>query len=103
MFDVHKPVQKPIVVIRAASGHELSAYEKRKLAGIEEHAQENTVEIISINGERQYLDPVNKEVKIELGNLAAKDKVTPVEISTEELFFIKCELDDASEEANANE
>lgn len=94
MFDVHKPAKKPVVVIRAASGYELSAYEKRKLAGIEEHAEENTIEIISINGERQYLDPINKEVKINLGELADKNKVAPADISADELFFIKCELEE---------
>ena len=94
MFDVKKPSQKPIVVIRSATGAELSAYEKRKLANVEENAQENVIEVISINGERQYLDPINKEVKINLGTLAAKNEITPAEISAEELFFIKCELED---------
>ena len=94
MFDVHKPIQKPMVVIRAASGYELSAYEKRKLSSIEAHAQENKIEIISINGERQYLDPINKEVKINLGKLANKDKIAPADISADELFFIKCELEE---------
>lgn len=95
MFDVRKPKQNPIVVIRSATGNELSNYEKRKLANIEDNAQENKIEIISINGERQYLDPINKEVKINLGGLASKDKITPAEISAEELFFIKCELDES--------
>lgn len=94
MFEVHRAQRKPIVVIRAASGYELSKYEKRKLANIEENAQENKIESISINNERQYLDPVSKEVKINLGGLAAKDKITPSELSTEELFFIKCEFGD---------
>lgn len=94
MFDVKKPSNKPVVIIRAATGAELSNYEKRKLANIEENAQENVIEIISINGERQYLDPINKEVKISLGNLASKSEITPAEISAEELFFIKCELED---------
>ena len=41
MFDVRKPKQKPIVVIRAATGAELSNYEKHKLANIEENAQKD--------------------------------------------------------------
>lgn len=93
MFDVSRPKQKPLVVIRAATGNELTNYEKRKLANIEDNAQENTIEVISINGERQHLDPINKEVKITLGELANKNKITPTEISDDELFFIKCELD----------
>ena len=93
MFDVRKPKQGPIVLIRAATGNELSNYEKRKLASVEENAQENRIESISVNGQLQYLDPINKEIKINLGELANKDSITPDEISTEELFFIKCELD----------
>jgi hypothetical protein len=93
MFDVRKPKQKPIVVIRAATGHELSNYEKRKLANIEENAQENKIEVIRVNNQVLKIDPLNKEVKIDLGDLAFKQKVTPAEISSEDLFFIKCELD----------
>ena len=92
MIDVRKARQKPVSVIRVASGDELAEYEKRKLASIEENAQENKIESISINGERQYLDSKNKEVKIELGELASKNKITSAEISAEELFYIKCEL-----------
>jgi hypothetical protein len=94
MFDVRKPKQKPIVVIRAATGHELSNYEKRKLANIEENAQENKIEVIRVNNQVLKIDPLNKEVKIDLGDLAFKQKVTPAEISSEDLFFIKCELDE---------
>lgn len=94
MFDVRRKVNsKPIVVIRAATGHELSNYEKRKLASVEEGAQKNKIEAISINGTKQYLDPINKEVKINLSDLAFKEKITPADISAEDLFFIKCELE----------
>jgi hypothetical protein len=92
MIDIRKPAQKPIVVIRAASGHELSHYEKRKLATIEDNAQENKIEVIKVNNKRIPIDPLNKEVNIDLGALASKDKVTPEELSSEDLFFIKCEL-----------
>ncbi len=96
MFEVRKPKQKPIVVIRAATGNELSNYEKRKLANIEENAQENKIEAISINvaGASQRLEPSEKEVKINLGSLALKSNITPTDLSTDELFFIKCELGD---------
>lgn len=94
MFDVRKPNQKPIVVIRAATGNELSNYEKRKLASIEDNAQENKIEVIKVNDQRLQIDPINKEVRIDLGGLAFKSKVGPEELSADELFFIKCELDD---------
>lgn len=94
MFDVRKPAKKPIVVIRAATGNELSNYEKRKLANIEDNAQENKIEVIRVNNQKLQIDPINKEVKIDLGNLAFKSKVTPGDISADELFFIKCELED---------
>lgn len=95
MFEVRRPKQKPIVVIRAATGAELSAYEKRKLANIEENAQENKIELVSLNidGNNQRIAPLNKEVTIDLGSLALKSNVTPEDISDEELFIIKCELD----------
>lgn len=94
MIEIRKPTQKPIVVIRAATGNELSNYEKRKLANIEENAQENKIEVIRVNDQRLQIDPLNKEVRIDLGNLAFKSKVTPEDLSADELFFIKCELDD---------
>jgi ABC-type Zn uptake system ZnuABC Zn-binding protein ZnuA len=98
MFDVRKPKQKPIVVIRAATGSELSEYEKHKLANIEKNAQENKIEVISLNvdGNKQRLEPLNKEVTIDLGSLAQKSSVTPNEISSDDLFVIKCELDEAA-------
>jgi len=94
MIELRKPTQKPVVVIRAATGNELSNYEKRKLANIEDNAQENKIEIIKVNDQRLAIDPLNKEVRIDLGNLAFKNKVGPQELSADELFFIKCELDD---------
>ena len=95
MFDVHKPKQKPIVVIRAASAAELSEYEKYKLASIEQNAQENKIEIVSLNvaGNKQRIEPLNKEVQIDLGKLALKSEGPPEDISEEDLFIIKCELD----------
>ena len=95
MFDIRRPAQKPMVIIRTATGNELSNYEKRKLANIEENAQENKIEVISLNDKRLQIDPLNKEVKIELGDLAFKQKVMSTDISEEELFFIKCELDES--------
>ena len=96
MIEIRKPEQKSIVVIRAATGNELSNYEKRKLANIEDNAQENKIEVIKINDQRLQIDPINKEVRIDLGNLAFKNKVGPQELSADELFFIKCELDESS-------
>ena len=95
MFDVQKPKQKPIVVIRAATGAELSEYETRKLASVEQNAQENRLEAVSLNidGNKQQLEPLNKEVTINLGGLALKNKITDADISHEDLFIIKCELD----------
>ena len=100
MFDVRKPSQKPIVVIRAATGNELSNYEKRKLANIEVNAQENKIEVIRVNDQKLQIDPINKEVRIDLGNLAFKSKIGPAELSADELFFIKCELDETNQNNN---
>lgn len=94
MIEIRKPNQKPIVVIRTATGNELSNYEKRKLANIEENAQVNKIEVIKVNGQRVQIDPLNKEARIDLGNLAFKSEVTPKDLSSDELFFIKCELDE---------
>ena len=99
MFDVRKPEQKHIVVIRAASGNELSNYEKQmlaKLKTVEHNAQENKIEVIKVNGQTVEIDPLNKEAKINLGLLAHKDKVSQDEISPDELFLIKCELENNS-------
>lgn len=97
MIDVRKQniTQKnnSMVVIRAASGHELSNYEKNKLAKIEENAQENKIEVITVNDQRLQIDSANKEVNIELGDLAFKDKISMEDLLNDGLFFIKCELD----------
>lgn len=98
MFDVRKPAKKPIVVIRAASGNELSNYEKRKLANIEDNAQENKIEVIRVNDQKLQIDPINKEVRIDLGSMAFKSRVAPADLSADELFFIKCELDNIPQE-----
>jgi hypothetical protein len=94
MLELRKQTKKPIVVIRAATGNELSNYEKRKLANIEEEAQRNKIEVIKLNDRVLPIDVENKEVRIDLGELAEKDKITSNEISQEDLFFIKCELEE---------
>lgn len=94
MFEVQKSIQKPITVIRAASGNELSDYEKNKLAAIEDGAQKNKIEAIKLNDQRLPIDSESKEVQINLGELAFKSKVTAEDLADDELFFIKCELDD---------
>lgn len=96
MIEIRKPSQKPVVVIRAATGNELSNYEKRKLKNIEENAQVNKIEVIKVNNQPLQVDPINKEVRIELGNLAFKSKIGPDDLSADELFFIKCELDEST-------
>ena len=95
-FDVRKPKTDSLVVIRAASAHELSAYEKYKLNNIEENAQENKIEVIklNVNGTKLPTSISNKEVEIDLGELALHDKVAPRNISPEDLFFINCALAD---------
>jgi hypothetical protein len=100
MFEVCKPKQKPVVLIRSATGNELTNYEKRKLANVEENAQENKIEAINltIDGNKQWLEPKNKEVDIELGRLALKDTLLPTDLSSDETFFINCVLDDAISE-----
>ena len=92
MMEIRRPEHKPLVIIRAATGNELSNYEKNKLANIEHNAQENKIEVIKLNGERLPIDPANKEVRIDLGELSKKDKITKREISDDDLFLIMCEL-----------
>ena len=46
MFEVKRPEEKPIIVIRTATPKELSNYEKWKLENIEEGAQVNKLETI---------------------------------------------------------
>jgi ABC-type Zn uptake system ZnuABC Zn-binding protein ZnuA len=97
MFDVQKPISKPSSVIRPATASELSDYEKRKLANIEDRAQENRIEVISlsIDGSKHAVNTINKEAQIELGKLATKSVVTPADVSSDEFFIIKCELNEA--------
>ena len=94
MIDIRKPDTNPIVVIIAATGNELSNYEKRKLANIEENAQVNKIEVIKVNNQPLQIDPINKEVKLDLGTLAFRNTINPKDLESEELFFIKCELDE---------
>jgi hypothetical protein len=96
MFEVHKHKQTPATVIRPATCSELSNYEKRKLASIEENAQENKIEIISISidGNKQRTEPLNKEVSINLGALALKSGITKEDISSDDIFIIQCELEE---------
>ena len=97
MFDVKKQEQKPIVVIRTATPHELSNYEKWKLQNIEEGAQANKIEAIKVitQSGTEVLANVNEKIaSVELGNLAVKNKITSDDISPEELFLIECSLGD---------
>jgi hypothetical protein len=93
MIEIKKPSKKPIVVVRAATGNEFSNYEKQKLARIADGAQVNTIEVIKINDKKLPIDSANKEVRIDLGNLAFESVVKPDDLSDGDLFFIKCELD----------
>lgn len=70
MFNVSRPSKNNIVVIRTATGRELSAYEKRKLVSIEENAQKNKIESASlcIDDVEQRIEHTNKEIKIDRGN-----------------------------------
>jgi hypothetical protein len=92
-FDVcNKNEQKPITIIRAASGYELTKYEKEKLANIEDNAQENRIETIKLNNEVLPISD-KKEVEINLGSLASKNKISAEDLA-DNTFFINCELSD---------
>jgi hypothetical protein len=93
MIKIQKQQNNPITVVRAASGNELSNYEKKKLASIEENAQQNKIEAIKIDGKRAQIDAETKTANINLGlgNLAFRN-VAPHKLDTEDLIFIKCEL-----------
>lgn len=96
MFEVKRQEEKPIVVIRTATPHELSNYEKWKLESIEEGAQVNKLEMIRIEtpSKKEAISSVeNKTAKIELGELALKNSIKADDISPEELFLIECSLD----------
>lgn len=95
MFEVKKPEEKPIIVIRTATPHELSAYEKWKLESVEEGAQVNKLEMIRVetpSKKEAYTSIENKTANIELGELALKSTITPEDLSKEELFLIECTL-----------
>lgn len=97
MIEIKRPEEKPIVVIRTATPHELSSYEKWKLDNVEEGAQVNKLEMIRVETPSKkdaFVSIENKTAKIELGDLALKSKITPDEISPEELFLIECSLQD---------
>lgn len=93
MINIQKKQNAPVTVIRAASGNELTNYEKNKLASIDHGAQQNKIEVIKVNGKRVPLDTDTKVAQIDLGQLAFKNTITPAEFDSNELFFIKCELD----------
>jgi hypothetical protein len=97
MFEVKRPEEKSIIVIRTATPQELSNYEKWKIENIEEGAQVNKLEVIKVetpSNKETLVSIDNKTAKIELGDLALKSRVTPEEISKEELFLIECALQD---------
>ena len=97
MFEVRRPEKKPIVVIRTATPHELSNYEKWKLENIEEGAQVNkleTVRVVTPSNKEAFASIENKTARLELGELALKTKITSEDISPEELFLIECTLED---------
>lgn len=97
MIEVKKPEQKPIVVIRTATANELSNYEKWKLQSVEPGAQVNKIEVIEVGttgGDVAKASINEKVAKIELGDLALKNKITKREIDPEELFVIQCSLED---------
>ncbi len=91
MFEVKRHEEKPVVVIRAATPHELSNYEKWKIENIEEGAQVNKLETIRIetpSKKEVYASIENKQATIELGELALKDKISAEDIVSEELTDI---------------
>lgn len=85
----------PITVIRAASGNELTNYEKKKLASVEANAQENVIEAIKVNGKRATIDSETKVAQIYVGDLAFKSTVSPEDLDSNQWFFIRCELDES--------
>lgn len=96
---------EPITVIRAASGNELTNYEKQKLASVEEKAQQNKIEAIkvegqSISGHRATIDEDTKVAYLKLGDMAFKSEITPDDLDDEKWFFIQCELDESMLENN---
>lgn len=96
MIKVQKQQQNnPLTVIRAASGNELTNYEKNKLASVEENAQENKIEVIRVNDKRVDVDQKTKIAQINLGNLAFKSAITSEDLDNDTWFFIRCELNES--------
>ena len=94
MIQIQKQQQNTAAsVIRTASECELSQYEKTKLAGIEEQAQQNRLEVVRLNGNRIPVEPGTKTINIKVGDLAFKNTVTNGDFDSNELFFIRCSLD----------
>lgn len=96
MFEVTRYKEEPITIIRAATAHELADYEKRKLENIEEGAQVNKLEMVRVetpSKKESFASIENKVAKLELGELALKNQITPDEVSLEDLFLIECSLD----------
>ena len=97
MFEVKRSEKKPITIIRTATPHELSTYEKWKIENIEEGAQVNKLEMIKIDTPTKkevYASIEDKTAKLELGDLALKNRIAPDDVSLEELFIIQCALQD---------
>lgn len=94
MINIQSKQNTPITVIRAASGSELTEYEKKKLNTVEEYAQQNKIEIIKVDGKRATIDSETKTANINLNlkNLAFKSAITSEDVDSNSLFFIKCEL-----------
>ena len=93
MIKIQKQQNTPMTVIRAATGSELTEYEKNKLASIEENAQQNKLEVIRVNGDRVTIDKETKTANINVGDLAFKSAIAPADVDSNELFFIRCSLD----------
>jgi hypothetical protein len=94
MFKIHKPKRRPIAIIRAASAYELTDYERRKLASVEENAQENKIETIRLNGQLLDIDPSSKTIDINLGDLAFKSEILPSDMSDDEVFYLTCDSEE---------
>ena len=97
MFDVKRSTKKSIIVIRTATPKELSNYEKWKLRNVEDGAQVNKLETIRVetpSKKEAFVSIENKTARIELGELALKNRITPEEISPDDLFLIECALQD---------
>lgn len=89
MIEINKPTKAQTTqVIRTASSFELTLEEKEKLARIDDLAEPNVIERISINEE--LIDPVDKQINISLGELAKSDAVTPQLVDTSSVFIIEC-------------